>query len=70
MLEENLKDLGFQIIDKADRDGSKLNDIQVDELRLRHRYLKELIEKPDFFIKQLSSGGSGDLASDLDPYDK
>jgi hypothetical protein len=64
---ENIKVLSEQIISKQDEYGKPLNDAQIDELRMKYSYLKELLEKPDSFVKTLSRTDEG--TPNLDPYD-
>lgn len=63
---ENIKFLENQIITKIGSDNLPLSDQDVDKLRDKHAYLKELLEKPDFFLKKLRV--SETVEENLDPY--
>lgn len=63
----NLKTLEKSIITKME-DGKKLTDAEVDLQRVKHAYLTELLEKPDYYLKQFMRQDSKD--DGLDPYDK
>lgn len=66
ILEANKKVLAQQIIEKTS-DGKILSEVEVDSLRDKHGYLKELLEKPEYYIKQLRKENVEH--EDLDPYD-
>ncbi len=66
VFKENLEFLGEQIISKKDFDGNPLSEDQIDRLRANHEYTKELLEKPDFFLKKLKVSEEEEM--DLDPY--
>lgn len=67
VLEANKEILAKQIIEK-EQDGKTLSDAEVDILRQKYGYLKELLEKPDFYLKKLTLEPIE--ADDLDPYYK
>lgn len=67
VLEANKEILGNQIIAK-EQDGKVLSDSEVDILRYKYSYLKELLEKPDFYLKQLRVEPT--QPDSLDPYDQ
>ena len=64
---ENIKDLATKIITKTE-DGKLLSDAEVDILRSKHNYLKEIMDKPAKILKQLQKTDTVD--EDLDPYEK
>lgn len=66
ILEENKKVLAKQIIDK-EVDGKILSEVEVDNLRSKYGYIRELLEKPDYYIKQLRKENVTN--DNLDPYD-
>jgi hypothetical protein len=67
VFEENLKYIGTQIISKTD--GEKiLTDSEVDSLRDKYAYLKEIVDKPDFFLNKLRVEDPTENTN-LDPYD-
>jgi len=66
ILEENKKVIAKQIIEK-EADGVVLTENDVDNLRSKYGYLKELLEKPDYYIKQLRKENV--TQTSLDPYD-
>jgi hypothetical protein len=68
LFEENKKILADMIIDKKDLDGKPIDEKQADEARYKHGYLKELMEKPNEYIKKLKP--KTDLGDELDPYDQ
>jgi len=59
--------LAEQIINK-EQDGKVLTDAEVDILRQKHSYLKELLEKPDIYLRKLRI--EPEEREDLDPYYK
>lgn len=67
ILEVNKNILAEQIINK-EQDGKSLTDAEVDILRYKHSYLKELLEKPDIYLKKLKIEPIA--PDDLDPYYK
>lgn len=68
VFQENINFLEKQIIKKQDENGKALSDAQIDELRMKHAYLEELVNKPEYFVKSLSRTDSGQ--EDLDPYER
>lgn len=66
IFEENLKYLSNQIIEKIDGDGKPLTDSEVDIIRYKYGYLKELLNKPDEFLEKLTRTETEQ--EDLDPY--
>lgn len=70
VFEENIKFIGNQIICKTNSDGKTLEEIEVDRLRDRYSYLKELLAKPDFFLKKLKANENITIQEDNDPYQK
>ena len=68
VMQENLKVLENCIINKVDMDGNPITDEQADSLRFRRAYVKELLEKPDAFLKDLTRMDEG--KEDLDPYER
>ena len=64
---KNVEWLERRIIDKTDEQGEELEDADVEKYRLRHKYLKELLDKPDYFIQKLST--TEEKNPNLDPYD-
>jgi hypothetical protein len=68
VFQANLSELSRQIISKRGPNREILKDPEVDELRFKYEYLTELLEKPDYFIKQLSKQDTPEI--DNDPYDK
>ena len=67
IFEENLKHIGNQIISKVGGDKT-LTDGEVDSLRDKYSYLKEIVDKPDFFLKKLRKEDPTENTN-LDPYD-
>lgn len=67
IFEVNAKLLADMIIEKKDQDGNILDEKQADEARYKYGYLKELMNKPDEFIKKLKP--KRDARDDLDPYE-
>lgn len=68
VFEENKKVLAQMIIEKTDIDGKPITEAQADEARYKHAYLKELMEKPDFYLKKLKP--HADPIDENDPYDQ
>lgn len=67
VFEENLKYLGKQIISKIGEDNHELTEIEVDLIRSKYKYLKEILDKPDYFLKKLRVEDT--ITENLDPYD-
>lgn len=65
---ENMKVLSEQIINKYDEDKKPLSDVEIDEIRMRYSYLKEISQKPDKFIEALTRTDPPE--EDLDPYER
>jgi hypothetical protein len=63
---KNLEWLSERIIDKTGEQGEDLTDADVEKYRIRHRYIKELLNKPDDFIKKLST--TEEKRPNEDPY--
>ena len=63
---KNLEWLSERIIDKTGEQGEELTDAEVEKYRLRHKYIKELLNKPDDFIKKLST--AEESRPNEDPY--
>lgn len=68
ILRVNMKDLSENIITKLDYNKKVLTDEEVDVLREKYRYLNELLNKPEEFIKKLSIENEENVVEDLDPY--
>jgi hypothetical protein len=68
VFQANLDELSRQIISKRGPNKEVLKDSEVDELRFKYEYLTELLEKPDYFIKQLTREEMTEV--DNDPYQK
>lgn len=66
VIQGNIDYLAERIITKMDGEV-KLEEKDIDLLRDKHAYLKELLEKPDMFIKKLKS--NPEVEENLDPYD-
>lgn len=66
VLTENKNIMATQIIKKSNLNGGKLTEEQTDELRYKHDFIEEIIEKPDFFLNKLSPKYNPD--NNLDPY--
>ena len=64
---KNIEWLAERIIDKTGEQGEELSDAEVEKYRLRPKYIKELLNKPDDFIKKLST--TEEINPNLDPYD-
>ncbi|MDD2260536.1 MAG: hypothetical protein PHO87_06030 [Acholeplasmataceae bacterium] len=66
--QKNIEFLSNQILDKEDAlSGKELTEEEVDELRMKRSYLKELLEKPKYFIDKLEDKPAQE--DNLDPYD-
>lgn len=70
VFEKNIEYIGNQIITKLGDDGKPITEDQVDRLRDRYSYLKELLAKPDHFLKQLKADNNITVKEDNDPYEK
>lgn len=68
IFEENKKILATMIIEKVDLNGKPISEEQADEARFKHGYLKELMNKPDEYLKKLKP--KRDQIDDLDPYEQ
>ena len=66
VFEENQNLLQKMIIDKEDQDGKPITELQADEARFKYKYLKELMAKPDYYLKKLQP--HTDQIDELDPY--
>ncbi|MFA6887452.1 MAG: hypothetical protein WCQ65_10855 [Fermentimonas sp.] len=65
--QKNIDYLSEQILEKYDAvSGKEYSEEEVDELRIKRRYLKEILEKPNYFIKELER--KTEQEEDLDPY--
>ncbi|EKE25617.1 MAG: hypothetical protein ACD_5C00095G0001 [uncultured bacterium] len=64
-MEKNIEYLEECILDKA-QDGTPLNDLQVDRLRDKRGFLRELLNMPDKYADKLEMGGKA--AENFDPY--
>ena len=66
--QKNIDFLSEQILEKEDAlSGKELTEEEVDELRMKRSYLKELLEKPSYFINKLEENPN--QGENLDPYD-
>lgn len=68
VFEANIKDLAEQILLKQDKLGKTLTDQEVDTLRDKYCYLKEIMETPEKYLKELTR--TDGVLPDLDPYNK
>ena len=69
-IEANVAILEGQIISKRERDtGRVLNEDEVDDLRVKHGYLSELLVMPTKMAEQVTSDNGSD-AEDFDPFFK
>ena len=66
LMNKNLEWLAERILNKTGDQGEELSDAEIDKCRLRYKYVKELLDKPDFFIEKLSK--EDEVIPDLDPY--
>ncbi len=65
--QKNIDFLSEQILDKEDKISlQELTEEEVDQLRMKRRYLKELLNKPDYFINKLEENPVQE--KNLDPY--
>lgn len=65
---KNIEYIGNQIINKIGDDGKPLEEAQADRLRDRYAYLKELLAKPDHFLKLLKADTNIETRDEHDPY--
>jgi len=68
VFEKNIEYIGNQIITKLGDDGKPITEDQVDRLRDRYSYLKELLAKPDHFLKILRADTKKESRDEHDPY--
>ncbi len=68
VFQENIKILENQILDKRGEDNKVLTEDIVDELRFKRMYLKELLGKPDSWIKLMSGEVEEQEPENNDPY--
>lgn len=66
VFKENIQVLESQILEKRGEKNEILDENKVDELRFKRLYLKELLDKPDFWIKQIRKDVPE--IENLDPY--
>lgn len=65
--QKNIDYLSDQILDKKESISDReLSEQEVDELRMKRKYLKELLNKPDYFINKLEENPVQE--TNLDPY--
>lgn len=67
LMNKNLEWLAERILNKTGDQGEELSDAEIDKCRLRYKYVKELLDKPDYYIDMLASTEAEDKS--LDPYD-
>lgn len=66
-LEANVKYLEMQIVDKVDSYNNEITEEEVDRLRDKREFMRDLLKTPQTFINQLAN--EVDTGSDhLDPY--
>lgn len=67
VFEKNIEYIGEKIISKEEN-GKSLTEIETDRLRDRYAYLKELLAKPDHFLKILRADTKKETRDEHDPY--
>lgn len=68
IFQKNIDFLANQILTKRDEIGVALTDSEVDIIRSKYEYLKEVLNTPEKYLKELTRTDSSN--PDLDPYDK
>jgi len=66
-MDDNLQIIATQIVDKVGTDGQKLEDTEVDELRIQYNQIKQLKEMPDVLIDRFLPKES-EPEQQYDPY--
>lgn len=66
VLEENIRVMEENILNKYDENGAIISEDELDKLRNKRSFYKELLEKPDFYMKKLKTPNV--VENSLDPY--